>query len=384
MKIENEKIKLATISLPQIKINGAIFGMEQEHQLKLSNNQLEVLQMMADGHSIAEIVKGFLEKRILLSFERLLTLVQFMVEEKLILNPSFTKYFRDIKPEASGFFDKLSEKIFGKSDAPIHSVIEELGKVPFLRGLDTEILKTFTTHSQVIECPSDIMVCEAGKKQRSLLVLLRGQASVYKRSNAGLRRKIATLNQDAVFGEVGFFLGEPRTADVVTDTDCLLLRIKYVPELYDSIINGDKARQLQKRIWLIHALLNSTTFRDIPDDCFDALIFSGELKTFPGQSVICKEGDPGASCYIVVQGSLVVSKNGASVQVLEQGDVFGEIALIVTGGTRSASVQAQSEVLALEIPAAKFYDLLAQNLALAAEIEKVALQRIRSDKTRQN
>jgi CRP-like cAMP-binding protein len=50
----------------------------------------------------------------------------------------------------------------------------------------------------------------------------------------------------------------------------------------------------------------------------------------------------------------------------------------MTGGVRSATVQAQTDILTLEIPAKAFYQLLQENLLLATEFEKVALSRIKA------
>jgi CRP-like cAMP-binding protein len=63
---------------------------------------------------------------------------------------------------------------------------------------------------------------------------------------------------------------------------------------------------------------------------------------------------------------------------LNQGDLFGEIALLATGGKRSASVQAEGDVLLLEINWKNFYQLMAQNLVLAREFERVAISRLKS------
>jgi CRP-like cAMP-binding protein len=232
---------------------------------------------------------------------------------------------------------------------------------------------------RIISSPSGIAVCQQGQLQRSLFVLLKGEASVIKRMNSPKPRRVATLSEGAIFGEVGFFLGEPRTADVVTETYCQIIRLKYQPELFDQLIQKETARALQKRFWVIHSLLKSKTFQSIPDDCFDALVFAGQLKTIPADTVVFRQGDPGECCYVVVQGSVVVIKNGQNVRVLGQGETFGEVALMLNQGKRSATIRSQTETVVLEIPFDKFYQILGHNLMLACEFEKIALQYMNSD-----
>jgi CRP-like cAMP-binding protein len=60
---------------------------------------------------------------------------------------------------------------------------------------------------------------------------------------------------------------------------------------------------------------------------------------------------------------------------MEQGDCFGEMALMVSAGKRTASVIAESDGYVLEIKRQQFYKMLAENLLLACEFEKIALLR---------
>jgi cAMP-dependent protein kinase regulator len=212
---------------------------------------------------------------------------------------------------------------------------------------------------------------------------MKGQCSVLKRKTETAKpKRIATLTEGSIFGEVGFFLGEARTADVVTDTNCQIIRLKYQTEIFDKLIQKETARNLQKRFWVIHSLLKSKTFQGIPDDCFDALVFAGQLKVIPPDTTIFKQGDNGESAFVVVQGQVVVVKDNQSVRVLGQGDSFGEVALMLNQGKRSATIKTQTETVALEIPFDRFYQLLAHNLMLACEFERIALGYIRSDHQR--
>lgn len=357
MKIENEKIKLTAFDPARL---GA-----------LKPDQAEMLQLLQQNLSIFEVVQHFFAKGRLISFLSLLGLVQQLLAEKLILNPVFYKYFVPedtvaVRPETA-----LVEKPAAGGVSP-----ELVKNVPFLRSLNPELLNVFLQHSSVMNVPEGVVFCQEGAAQRSLLVLLSGQASVYKRNPDGSRRKLVVLNEDSLFGEAGFFFGTPRAATIVADTACQVLIIKYIPELYDGAIKTEKARELQWRIWTVHALLKSELFSDLPQECFDALIFAGELKSFAPQTVFTRQGDPGDTCYVIVQGSMNVHKDQKQVNTMTQGDCFGELALMVSGGKRMATVTAATEGIVLEIQRANFYRLLARNLLLACAFENIARQRV--------
>lgn len=383
MKIENELIELGSLDLSQVEMSGKIAGLKRKQSFELSAQQIEMLKLMQRSTSIENLVTSFLNKNVLIFFSDLHNLLRFLIQEELIHNRSFAEYFSESKLEASsGFLSQVKSLFGGERQAPV-AIRDELQKIPFIRSLDAGIFETFFENMRVVDAPSGIAICQQGQVQRSLFILLKGQASVLKRGNYPKPRRVATLSQGSVFGEVGFFLGEPRTADVITEGKCQVVRLKYIPEIFDSLIQKETARQLHRRFWVIHALLKSEVFRSIPDDCFDALVFAGQMRTVPAGEWVCREGEPGDRCYIVVQGSLVVSKDQKSIRVLNQGDCFGEMALMVSQGKRTASVRTQTEALLLEIPFDRFYKLLSQNLMLALEFEKMAWQRVKKDRQRE-
>lgn len=362
MKIENEKLNLAPIN-------------SVESLGSLKNDQLEILELFKRSFSIADVVNHFFSRGQLVSFQSVLALIQKLLAEKKIGNAAFYEYFAKFRSKESGFFDKISAPFFSGEKSTVTDQ-ENISTVPFLRSLNSEILKLFLQNSTVVDVPAGIVLCQQGSQERTLLVLLSGQASVFKKDANGRLQKWVVLNEKSLFGEAGFFFGAPRSATVVTDEACKVMVLKYIPEKYDELIKTEKARELQTRIWAIHALLKSDTFRSLPQECFDALIFSGGIRKFTAGTLICKQGDSGKTCYVIIQGTVNVIKDMRFVRNLGQGDSFGEIALTVTRGTRTASVQAVSETLALEIGMEHFYRMLAENLILACEFEKTALKRI--------
>ena len=361
MKIENEKLNLGPANVAELKL--------------LKTDQLEILDLFKRSFSIAEVANHFFSRGQLVSFQSVLELIEKLLSEKLIGNAAFYEYFAKHRPTESGFLEKLSAPFFSSEKSAVPDK-EQVSTVPFFRSLKPEILKLLMQNSSVISVPAGIVLCQQDSLERSLLVLLAGQASVFKKDLKGRQQKWVVLNEKSLFGEAGFFFGESRTATVITDEPCRVMVLKYLPEKYDDLIKTDKARELQTRIWVIHALLKSDIFRSLPQECFDALIFSGQIKTFPPGSLICKQGDSGKTCYVIVQGTVNVIKDQRFIRSLGQGGSFGEIALTLTRGKRTASVQAVSDILVLEIGMEHFYKMLAENLILGCEFEKTALTRM--------
>jgi CRP-like cAMP-binding protein len=381
MIIEKMPLQLSPMNMGQVRINGKIDPVHLSEPFVFNPYQLEFLELFLSGLTIEQVVQSYLKKNVIVSFVAMRELLEFLAAEHLILNAKVRAYFQHQPVDSKGFIDLLAEKIFGRSHGR-EEIEAQVKNLPFFRTLRPELVDVFLNHAKIIEAPAQVTVCEAGKLQRSLFVLLEGQAVVLKRNSKGATQRMVTLSAGSVFGEVGFFLGTERTATVMTETKSLLLQIVHKSDVFDDLIKTEQARDLQKRFWVIHALLGSKVFKDIPEDCFDALIFAGSVKSITAKHWIFKEGDPGHACYVIVQGEANVVQRGRLIRQLGQGDCFGEVALIVSGGRRTASVQAQSELLVLEIDQPRFYQLLAENFMLACEFETVALKRIQADQTR--
>jgi CRP-like cAMP-binding protein len=91
--------------------------------------------------------------------------------------------------------------------------------------------------------------------------------------------------------------------------------------------------------------------------------FPLHAEIIPKGARIVVEGEPGDCAYIIVRGSCIAYKMVDSKRVvlrhLTAGSVFGETA-VLSGGTRTATVEAEDEVLVKVVPR----QLLEENLGL--------------------
>ena len=75
---------------------------------------------------------------------------------------------------------------------------------------------------------------------------------------------------------------------------------------------------------------------------------SAQVVVEPGQ-VLAMPGDPGSGMFVVLEGSVSVEVRGGFHAELEQGQFFGEVALLVSTG-RVARVRAATHARCLSIP----------------------------------
>lgn len=256
----------------------------------------------------------------------------------------------------------------------------ELEQLPFLRQMDPVARGLLLDHATFLAGRSGTTVCRQGDADRTLYILLSGRLAIARRTPSGRRKLIALLEPGAVFGEVAFFFGDRRTADVYMTEDSRLLAIRHSEKLSD--LDRTRSEELQLRIWFLQSLVASPLFRQLPADALDALLFAGQKRIFKAGDKVISEGEAGDACYFIIQGSATVVQNFKNINRLKAGDAFGEIALLQPQLLRTASVIADSELFTVVLDGRRFWDLLCSHLPLAVEVEKLAEARLRSDVAR--
>jgi CRP-like cAMP-binding protein len=108
------------------------------------------------------------------------------------------------------------------------------------------------------------------------------------------------------------------------------------------------------------------------------LVELGRPHSLRSGEMVIQEGEFDATFYMLLEGKVEVSidKFGEerTVNVLEEGAVFGEIAALV-GENRSATVKALTDIQLLEFEGAKIQDLLSNYPQVREAIMKLGLKR---------
>ena len=107
------------------------------------------------------------------------------------------------------------------------------------------------------------------------------------------------------------------------------------------------------------AFLRSTQpFRDLPPALFDEAARSLEIAFFPaGTRLVLRGGAPLQHLYVVRKGVVRLEREGQTLQLIEEGEIFGYTSLIVKKATIDAIVE--EDLLAYRIPGERFDALLA-------------------------
>jgi CRP/FNR family transcriptional regulator len=104
-------------------------------------------------------------------------------------------------------------------------------------------------------------------------------------------------------------------------------------------------------------------------------------RSYPGETRIFHEGDPGDACYIVSEGSCRVTRQHSDGRVitlatLGPGSIFGELAML-DGERRSASVETVENAELLALPATDVRNLIRSHPEMAEKLVVALTRRLR-------
>jgi CRP/FNR family cyclic AMP-dependent transcriptional regulator len=99
--------------------------------------------------------------------------------------------------------------------------------------------------------------------------------------------------------------------------------------------------------------------------------------TFEAGQTVFAEGDPGDRMYAVVDGTIEISRNGAVIETLGAGEIFGELAL-VDDQARGATAVAATVARIAPVDRERFTYLVHEHPTFALQVMSVMAERLRS------
>ena len=109
---------------------------------------------------------------------------------------------------------------------------------------------------------------------------------------------------------------------------------------------------MSKRAYLDH-LRSNRLFADLTQKELQKVAAAGTEVTVPAGTVVMEQGSAGRSAIVLLEGTMVVRRNGRKVHSMSPGDIAGEMSLL-DPAPRSATIVAEGDCLVLEIGGADF------------------------------
>ena len=133
---------------------------------------------------------------------------------------------------------------------------------------------------------------------------------------------------------------------------------------------GEKVDTAKERIAKIHPYSKAVYLGKVPEEF---------TRTYPKNTMIFSESEPGSELYIIQKGRVKISKivnnNEVLLAVLKAGDIFGEMA-ILENKPRSASAIAYDDVVMLAVNKANFARMIKDQPQLITRLTQLLSERI--------
>lgn len=254
--------------------------------------------------------------------------------------------------EDDQFTERMSFRtnISAKTTQQTRIIVTALSQNYMFASLNKEDLEELSSKMEIIDVAQGEDVITQGHRGEYFYIVETGNFTVFVDGNP-----VSTAGPGASFGELALLYNAPRQATVKADSDSTLFSLSR--ELYRFIIAQSSSSRSKE---IKEALHNVPLLEGLTAEQLDKISDTVELFPYKQGDVIIKKGTEGRVFYMIKEGVCTVSELGDQFteHSLQEGDYFGERALI-TGESRAATVTANSDkVLVMALDADSFKSLL--------------------------
>ena len=259
-----------------------------------------------------------------------------------------------------------------------------------LENLSISLRQWLDQNGESLDVHANMDLVAEGKQPDLLYILLSGKAQVIT-SQGSQSIELVTLESGEMFGEMSFIEDRPPVATIRTGSDCKVLRISReqlksaltanpaVSRDFYKLIGQKLASQLTIQNQFIHRWPGIDVepirkvlivFSLISEVDIEWLSKRGDKLSYNKGDIIIKESGHVPGLLIVLAGDAEVSilRNGLPTTVgsSRRGEFLGEMTLLGTSDTATASVQASTDMEILEISKSTLEAEFQQNLKFAS------------------
>jgi CRP-like cAMP-binding protein/Fe-S-cluster-containing dehydrogenase component len=198
---------------------------------------------------------------------------------------------------------------------------------------------------------------------------------------------VAVLEEGDLFGEMTCMNQYPRSATVQAQTDCVMLEMlrNVLDVLQRNKTFRSKVEQTYRSRALTTQLRSIPMFSSVTPDFINQLRDSVELRRYAPGQVICRQGEPSHSFFVVRIGFVKVTQThpGGDLVLgyIGRGGFFGELSLL-GDGVRTATCTALDHVEAVRIRAEEFRTMVERFPEVRKGLIETARERIRENRSR--
>ncbi len=259
----------------------------------------------------------------------------------------------------------------------------ELPAVPLFSNLDRAAFAAVLPRLEVRTVEAGAPVVVEGEPGASLFAVVEGRVEVVRNVEGGARRVVGTLGAGDFFGELALISEGPRLASVIAAERTVLLELTrtalYVLEARQPSVLAVVQAFYRERM-VANLLRTSPLFAALKPEQKDAVAREFQLRPVePGEELL-KQEQLGHAFYLLLRGRCVAYHQHAdgrevAYPELREGDVFGEISLILDKPV-TATVRARTSCVVLRLDRAAFEKHLLSQPGMRGALMRVGTERL--------
>ncbi len=259
-----------------------------------------------------------------------------------------------------------------------------LPRIPIFSQLRGEELLSVMERLELRVFQPKETIIQEGQQGRSMFAIVEGSVEVVRRLDAGGERTVAFMGEGDLFGEMALLSSGPRLASVRACERTLVLelpqeRVAQLVQLHPSV--GQVLQTFHRERLLNNMLRSNPLFRALTPMQREAMAQDFQLCSVPAGKPLAVQGQVSEALYLLLRGQCRVLhehlEGGASDHLpLREGDVFGEISLLL-GGAATATVTTASRCTLLRLDRASFERHILSQPGLREALSRMCQERLK-------
>jgi len=273
---------------------------------------------------------------------------------------------------------RLADSITSKKVPPKAQVAAFLQLIPLFSGLDEVELLAICSHIRLHRFSGGRKIIQQGDSGDCFYTIVSGEVDVVYEDASGRERVVETLSTGDSFGEIALIEKVPRTASIVAKVPTAVFEINresFEKFIVSSVGGKEKITEV---IRLGKLLMSNPLFSFMSPKQISSVIMKFGYESCIAGATVFSQGDKGDKFYLIKEGTVHVKRVEESRVVidktLEQGQFFGEIALI-REIPRTASVKAISDCSFATLTKEQFIEVIGHSIFSGKQLDAVMHER---------
>ncbi len=214
--------------------------------------------------------------------------------------------------------------------------------------ISDEWITAMMNNIRIIHHNTDDVIMKQGEVKRDSLFIILSGSCVVKKHDGEKFRTLAVKDAGDFIGELAVISDEiKREASVIATTPVTLCEIS--EKIFYSFLEVENKVLYVKRLWSLRSMIEKfSPFSEFSDSLNERIVMVSKARDYKAGDTVITQGDDSTHFYIVLNGLLEVVRDKTVIDVLKNGDIFGEFGILLEK-TRNASVVAKEYSTIIEI-----------------------------------